>query len=192
MFVRGCSFLEVSFPHGFGICIVPCSQSIWGLLTISQLWPSTTSQDPSRGITKNLIWKDAPQGNFIGNVTVRFTQLLTIPSIRERGRGLMSWYASLLFTTNTESMNESEEPESTKAMNISRTNFELTSTSRAFQSLRDAVPRCSLGSMGIFRQMTPWETRCPLILFLVILMFLVTPQPTLPMPPHWVEASVIA
>jgi len=151
MFVRGCSFLGVLFSYGFGICMVPCSQSIWGLLIISQLWPSTTSQDPSRGMTKNLIWKDAPQGNFIGNVTVRFTQLLTVPSIRERERGSMSWYASLLFMTNTKSMNEFEEPESTRAMNIFRTNFELTSTSRTFQSLRDAAPRCSLGSVGIFR-----------------------------------------
>jgi len=72
-------------------------------------------------------------------------------------------------------MNESEEPESTRAMNISGTNFELTSTSRAFQSLRDAVPRYSLGSMGIFRQTTPRGTKCLLMLFLVILMFPVTP-----------------
>jgi len=49
---------------------------------------------------------------------------------------------------NTELMNESEKPELTRAINISRTNFELTSTSRAFQLLRDVVPRCSLGSMG--------------------------------------------
>jgi len=59
MFVRGCSFLGVLFLYGFGVCMVLCFQSIWGLLTISQLWPSTTSQDPSREMTKNLIWKDA-------------------------------------------------------------------------------------------------------------------------------------
>jgi len=69
---------------------------------------------------------------------------------------------------NIKLMNEFEKPELTRAMNISRTNFELTSTSRAFQSLRDVVPRCSLGSMG-GRFSVPAEnslTRCgPIIVY---------------------------
>ena len=169
----------------------PCFQSIWGLLTISQLWPSTTSQDPSREVIKNLIRKDAPQGSLIGNVTIWFTRLLTVPSIRERGQGSMLWDTRLFFETNAELMNESEELKSTRPKNFPETIFELTGNSRALQSWREAAPRYSLGSKGVLRWTTPQGTRCLLTLFLMFPACLTTLLPMLFMPPPLTKISGI-
>lgn len=142
-------------------------------------------------MTKNLIRKDILQGSLIGNVTIWFTRLLTVPSIRERGQGSILWDTRLFFETNIESMNKSEESESTRPKNFPETIFELTSNSRDLWSRRKAVPRYSLDFKEVFRRTAPQGTRCLPTLFLMFLVCLMALLPMLLMPPPLKKISGI-
>jgi len=99
-------------------------------------------------------------------VTISFTKLLTVLSIRDNRRGSIKWVDSLWWTTKFGSIKEWEEPELTRAFVTPGNIVEDNSTKRALKLVSAAALSLKLGSLCNSRQIISWEAKILLILFL--------------------------
>ena len=95
-------------------CMWPNTQPIKGLYQVSQQYPSTIVQPWSNGVTKkDNVWV-SPVGKQIGRSRVWVMTELEVPSIRCSWIGGIRVVDRWLVETNVESINESEDLESTR------------------------------------------------------------------------------
>ena len=64
-------------------------QLIVEFVDFNQLWPRTIGHSLANGVTNRSSSNDKSQARLIGNVTISFTKLLTVPSIRNKGNRLV-------------------------------------------------------------------------------------------------------
>jgi hypothetical protein len=81
-------------------------QSINGLYLASQLYPSTTEQEVSSGVTKNVIVISSPVLNHTGRSTADVIAEREVPSKRRSGIGGISYKGRFLFFTRQESIKQ--------------------------------------------------------------------------------------
>jgi len=65
------------------------AQLIVEFADFNQLWPRTIGHSLANRVTNRSSSNDKPQARLIGNVTISFTKLLTVPSIRNKGNRLV-------------------------------------------------------------------------------------------------------
>lgn len=92
--------------------IWPETQSINGLWRVSQLYPSTTEQAESRGVTYSSTEVVSPEGKEMSMKTLSEMTVPKEPSNRRRPIGAIGTRVRLFFVQKTESMKQWDEPES--------------------------------------------------------------------------------